>query len=39
LDGDFGSNTDYALKNYQTSEGLDADGIAGSKTWASIIGL
>ena len=39
LDGDFGSNTDYALRNYQTSEGLDADGIAGSKTWTSIIGL
>ena len=39
LDGDFGSNTDYALKNYQTKKGLDADGCAGSKTWASIIGL
>ena len=39
LDGDFGDNTDYALKNYQTKKGLDADGCAGSKTWASIIGL
>lgn len=39
LDGEFGSNTDYALKAYQTKKGLDADGIAGSRTWGALIGL
>ena len=39
VDGDFGANTLYALKNYQRSNGLFADGICGPLTWAKIIGL
>lgn len=35
-DGVFGKNTEFALKNFQKSEGLIADGIAGPKTWAEI---
>lgn len=35
-DGVFGKNTEFALKNFQKSEGLTADGICGSKTWAEI---
>ena len=38
-DGDFGSKTEYALKTFQKKNGLDADGIAGSKTWGALIGL
>ncbi len=35
-DGVFGKNTDFALKNFQKSKGLVADGIAGPKTWAEL---
>ncbi len=35
-DGVFGKNTEFALKNFQKSKGLVADGIAGPKTWAEI---
>lgn len=35
-DGIFGSNTLIAVKAYQTSKGLDNDGVIGAKTWASI---
>ena len=35
-DGVFGKNTEFALKNFQKSKGLAADGIAGPKTWAEI---
>ena len=35
-DGDFGSGTQKAVKAYQTSKGLDADGIVGPKTWAAL---
>lgn len=38
-DGDFGSKTEYALKTFQKKQGLDADGIAGTKTWGAMIGL
>ena len=31
-DGDFGSDTEKAVKNYQKDHGLDPDGIAGEKT-------
>ena len=37
VDGDFGSNTEKALKNFQTSEGLEADGECGALTWAALI--
>ena len=36
LDGDFGGNTEYALKNYQSAVGLEADGVAGKNTWTKI---
>lgn len=35
-DGDFGNNTEYALKNFQKAKGLTVDGIAGPKTWAKL---
>ena len=35
-DGDFGVNTEYALKNFQKKKSLIADGIAGPKTWAKL---
>ena len=37
-DGDFGSNTDKALRSYQRDKGLTADGICGSKSWTSLLG-
>ena len=35
-DGDFGANTEFALKNFQKKKSLVADGIAGPKTWAKL---
>lgn len=37
-DGDFGSQTDSALRKYQEATGLTVDGIAGPKTWAKLLG-
>lgn len=37
-DGDFGDATLRAVKNYQTSAGLTADGIAGVKTMTALLG-
>lgn len=37
-DGDFGSNTDSALRKYQKKNGLVSDGIAGQKTWGKLLG-
>ena len=36
LDGIFGSRTEEAVRNYQTSRGLPADGIVGCNTWRSL---
>lgn len=36
-DGDFGTNTDKALKKFQTDNGLVADGICGKNTWNKLI--
>ena len=36
-DGDFGSNTDHAVKNFQKLKNLDADGIVGAKTWTALL--
>lgn len=35
-DGIFGKNTERAVKDYQASRGLVADGIIGPKTWNSV---
>lgn len=37
-DGIFGANTDAAVRKYQRENGLQADGIAGEKTWAKLMG-
>ena len=36
IDGAFGEKTEEALKRFQEREGLDADGIAGSKTFMAL---
>ncbi|NJR73039.1 MAG: peptidoglycan-binding protein [Scytonema sp. CRU_2_7] len=36
VDGDFGSNTDTAVRNFQKFYGLSIDGIAGPKTWEKL---
>lgn len=37
VDGSFGPATDEALKAYQDSRGLEADGVCGPKTWISVV--
>lgn len=37
-DGDFGSNTDSAVRRYQKAKGLEVDGIAGKNTMSSLLG-
>lgn len=37
-DGDFGSNTDKAVRAYQKAKGLTQDGIAGKNTMGSLLG-
>lgn len=36
VDGVFGSNTELAVKQFQTENGLNADGIVGPLTWAQL---
>src|SRR5262249_22720468 len=36
VDGDFGSLTDSAVRNYQTSRGLMIDGVAGQQPWSAL---
>jgi len=36
VDGEFGPNTEAALKKWQTDKGLSADGIAGPDTFMSM---
>lgn len=38
-DGDFGNATYLAVKTYQRRNDLDADGIIGPATWASLLGV
>ncbi|MCI1820842.1 MAG: NlpC/P60 family protein [Megasphaera sp.] len=37
-DGDYGSGTIQAVKNFQSSHGLDVDGIVGAQTYKAIMG-
>jgi uncharacterized protein (TIGR02594 family) len=37
IDGDFGSTTEALVKEFQRSEGLEADGIVGERTWAALL--
>ena len=39
LDGDFGGNTKKAVKEYQKSHNLTADGVVGKNTWSKVLGL
>jgi N-acetylmuramoyl-L-alanine amidase len=35
-DGDFGPDTEAAVKGWQTAKGLEPDGEVGPETWASL---
>ena len=37
VDGDFGTNTDYAVRTYQKKYNLTVDGIVGQKTWDALL--
>ncbi|SDJ02615.1 Peptidoglycan-binding (PGRP) domain of peptidoglycan hydrolases-containing protein [Lentzea albidocapillata subsp. violacea] len=37
VDGDFGGGTESALKDFQSSVGLTADGEAGRRTWTALL--
>lgn len=39
LDGSFGPATYRALKQYQTQNGLNPDGVCGPKTWGKLLGM
>lgn len=36
VDGRFGDGTENAVRQFQTSKGLMADGIVGQQTWAAL---
>ena len=36
-DGDFGANTEAALKTFQTARGLEVDGVCGVNSWTRLI--
>ena len=38
-DGDFGSATDQAVREYQKKMGLTVDGIVGVNTWSNLLGM
>ena len=37
IDGDLGSNSEYALRLFQKSAGLSVDGICGKNTWNKLL--
>lgn len=38
-DGDFGENTERAVKRFQTHKQLDSDGVCGPRTWEKLLGV
>ena len=38
-DGDFGADTEAAVRRFQGWSGLEADGICGPKTWSRLLGM
>jgi len=38
-DGQYGPETEAAVKSYQISKGVDSDGIVGNTTWAYLLGV
>jgi hypothetical protein len=38
-DGDFGANTEAALRRFQKENGLEADGICGDRSWKKLLGV
>jgi peptidoglycan hydrolase-like protein with peptidoglycan-binding domain len=36
-DGKFGANTESAVKKFQKSKNLSADGVCGNRTWAALV--
>ena len=39
IDGDFGTNTDDAVKEFQGKNGLTKDGVVGAKTWKKLLAI
>jgi peptidoglycan hydrolase-like protein with peptidoglycan-binding domain len=37
IDGDFGDQTDGAVRDFQKAKGLTVDGVAGPQTWAALV--
>jgi peptidoglycan hydrolase-like protein with peptidoglycan-binding domain len=37
VDGDFGSQTESAVRNFQTQQGIVSDGIVGPNTWNQLV--
>lgn len=38
-DGDFGGATETAVRNFQTENGLEIDGVIGPETWSKLLGV